>query len=565
MINYLSKIVFILTLFLRIEFLYSQIENVPTTNPVYHYLKRMALKGIIDHYHDAVLPLSRKQIAEYLIKINEDKTKLTKIEQDILSDLYVEFEYEIKNTNQNSFILFGAGDDIVSGLIRGTFHDREKILYRHKDENLVVYAHGLMNIDARRFTGLNLHDNAYFLEGGFRIRGSLYNKFGFYMQLTNAQFWGNRNILMMDKRIKQSYALYVLDSKNFDFVEGYAKYNSGLISIQLGRERILWGNSYGDKLYISDYARVFDFIKCDIQYKFFKYTFIHGWLNGTKGSIYLPQSNSYEPTVSDKYIAAHRLDFYMFKHIKFGIQEFSIYSNRAVDLGYLNPVTFFESVQRSRGERDNGFLGFDLQIRPFKNFELHADIFFDDIEIPKWGQNKWDNKYALQFGFMSVDPLGIKNVDFVAEYTRVDPFVFSHSRSRDNQFSSDKILLGTQIGPNAESYFFKLNTLLTHRLNFSVTYEYQRSGENIYDSSGTLIKNVGGDFLQPLRFGIDPFPLKFLDGNILKTNIIQFIASYEFLNEIFLDFRYKKYYSAFEDLSGKSDSHDFGVALRIDF
>ncbi len=547
------------------QILFSQVENIPASHNIYSFLKRMELKGIINDYYDAILPLSRKQIANFINVISDNRNKLTNVENLILDDLLIEFEYDLKKTNHYSFNLFYKDDDVVSGLIRGTFQEKEKYLYLFKDSSVNLFLNGLLNVDFRRFTGTNLTDNASFIEGGIRLRGSIQDKLGYYFMLTNAQFWGNRNVLKMDKKIRQSYALYTLETKNFDFFEGYIKFQAGSISAQIGRERIFWGRSYGDKLYISDYARIFDAIRTDFEYKFLKYTFLHGWLNGSKNYRYIPEFNSYEPVASDKFIAAHRLDIAFTNYFQFGIHEFEIYSNRSVDLGYLNPISFFESVQRSRGERDNGFLGFDLKFKPMKNLEFHTDLFFDDIEIPMLGKNRWDNKYALQFGLMAVDPLGLKNFDFVVEYTQIDPYVFSHNRSLENSFANDDVLLGTQIGPNAISWYFKLNSYLSNRLTISTSYEFQRSGENIYDLSGNIIKNVGGDFRIPLRIGIDQIPTKLLDGQICDTHIFQIFVSYEFINEFYLDLRYKRYESKLQNVIKNLTYHDYGITLRIDF
>lgn len=544
---------------------FPQTENVPANHPIYQFLKRMELKKIISQYHDAVLPLSRKEIVQFIIQIEDSKDKLTETEKDILADYKVEFEYELYKSSENSFSLFSRGDDVVSGMVRGTFQDKEKHIYTYADTVFTVFVDGLMNIDFRRSTGNGLHANASFVEIGPRVRGTIYDKLGYYFQLTNAQFWGSREVLQRDKRISQSFALTTPEAKNFDFVEGYMRYNAGIISVQVGRERVLWGNSYGDKLFISDYHRVFDAVRMDAEYKNFKYTFLHGWLLGKPGNSVPLNNGDIEPIVADKYIAAHRFELTINNYLDFGVQELSIYSNRSVDLGYLNPLTFFESVQRSRQERDNGFLAFDFQVRPVEGYEIQSTLFFDDIEIPKLGKDRWENKYAFQLGLMAVDPLSIPNTNLMFEYTRVDPYMFSHNRSRENEYSSNNVLLGTQIGPNAESWFFRLDHFITNRLTASSQFEYQRSGENSYDSAGVLIKNVGGDFLQPLRDGIDKPPTKFLDGLLHKKFIGQFNLSYEIINEVWFDLRYEWNLTRNGNPIFDIEHHNFGGAIRIDF
>lgn len=564
--NHKSKIQFQSVLILLLwSFSYSQTENIPANHPVYSFLKRMELKNIISNYHDAVLPLSRKEVAHFIVQVQENKTQLTHTENNFLNDYLIEFEFDIKKSLNNSFIFFGGSNDFVSGMVRGTFHEQEKHIYAYSDSIISFFVNGLINIDFRRSSGEGLHANASFVEVGPRLRGTIYDKLGYYFQLTNAQFWGSREVLGRDKRIGQSFALTTPEAKNFDFVEGYLRFDAGIISAQVGRERVLWGNSYGDKLFISDYHRVFDAIRMDAEYKNIKYTFLHGWLLGKPGNRLPLDNGASEPVVADKYIAAHRFEFSINNYLDLGIHELSVYSNRSVDLGYLNPITFFESVQRSRQERDNGFLALDVQVRPCKGYEIQSTLFFDDIEIPKLGKDRWENKYAFQIGLMAVDPLNIPNTNVMFEYTLADPYMFSHNRSRENEYSSNNVLLGTQIGPNAESWFFRLDHLITNRFTLTTQFEIQRSGENSYDSLGSLIKNVGGDFLQPLREGLDIPPTKILDGIQQKKYLAQFNLAYQIINEVWFDLRYEWKLTKNEIFIFDLEHHNFGGTIRVDF
>ncbi|MBU2636562.1 MAG: hypothetical protein KJ963_05690 [Bacteroidetes bacterium] len=548
-----------LFVFPQAPILSGQAENVPANHSVYQFLKRMEVKKIISQYHDAVLPLSRKEIAQFILQIKKHKEELTNTEKEILSDFIIEFEYELFKSTNNSFSLFGRMES-------GKFFDKEKYFYTYLDSNVTLFVDGLLTFDFRRSTGVGLDDNTSFIEGGPRLRGSVFTNLGYYFQLTNAAFWGSRDVLRRDKRINQSFALGTMDSRNFDFVEGYLRYGGEIISAQIGRERVLWGNSYGDKIILSDYQRVFDAIRFDAGYKNFRYTFMHAWILGKSDSLlnYAPYMD-YESIVADKYFAAHRLELSIGNSIDLGVQEITIYSNRSVDLGYLNPVTFFESVQRSRQERDNGFLAFDAQVRPFKDYELQGTLFFDDINIPLFGTDSWRNRYAYQAGVMAVDPIGIPNTNLMVEYTRVTPYMFSHNRSRENDYGSNKVLLGTQIGPNAESWHFRVDHWFSRKFILSGRFEIQNSGENEYDSTGKLIRNVGGDFLQPWRSGLDRESVTFLDGIRVNTYIGQLFATYEVMNEFFVDARYEWKQIKNKSLNSKSTFHDFGIALRIDF
>jgi hypothetical protein len=555
----------IILLVISLSQIYSQVENVSAQHTVYNFLKRAELSGFISNYHDAILPLSRKQVSEFLLQISSQKDKLSETQKKILDDYLIEFSFDIVKNLDASFSLLGRNNSIAESFKNRSLFDKEKYIYAYSDSNLNLFTDGLLTFDYRKSRGNGLNDKAFFIDAGFRIRGSVYDRMGYFFQLTNAQFWGSRELLQRDKYISQSYALRTLNSKNFDFVEGYLRYSTGIISAEVGRERVLWGNSYGTKLILSDYPRVYDAVRFDVEYKNLKYTFMHAWILGKPDSLIYNSVGDTEPIVADKYFAAHRLEFSFSPSVDVGAQEITIYSNRSVDLGYLNPLTFFESVQRSRQERDNSYLAFDIQIRPLTGLELQGTLFFDDIHLELLGKNRWENRNAWQLGVMSVDPFGIPNTNLSVEYTHVSPYMFAHNRSRENDYGSNKILLGTQIGPNAESWFFKLKHDLTSKLSFSTSLEVIRSGENVYDSTGQLVQNVGGDFLQPFRNGDDIYN-DFLGGYKHQNISLGFYCTYEIMNEIFFDFRYEWSRSKNQTLNKELfDQYNIDGALRIDF
>lgn len=572
MLRFLSCI-FLLSTFLimGVHQTYSQAENVPTGHPVYRYLKVMEVKNIIERYHDAVLPLSRKDVVSFLHTVQSKQDKLTNIERNQLQDFFIEFQYEHSQSLDSTYSLLEWQEPTVGSEVQQWFGEKEKYLFTYADSNVTFFVNGLLTFDARRSQGDALGGkNAAFAQLGGRIRGSIYKNLGYYLEGTNAQFWGSRDVLRRDKYINQAYTLNVQDAQNFDFVHGYVRYDPGVVSLQVGRQRLLWGNGYGDKLIASDNVREYDFIRADAQYKSFQYTFLHAWLLGKRSNLKfaLPSDTSYffnEPLNADKYFAAHRIEFSFPSLFDVGFQEMVIYSNRSVDLAYLNPVTLIESAQRSRGERDNVLWAFDLQTHCLKNVELHGTILFDDINFPKWGTNSVQNKYAYQVGILAVDPLGVHDVNVAVEYTRIEPYTFSHNRSRDNDYGSHGNMLSHHIGPNADSWFFKTDYQLTHRIFASLRYEMQRKGENVYGARGQLLKNVGSDILQPHRPGVDSDTKEFLGGNLVRTNRFQMLLTYEFVNEFFLDGWY--HYERIENAASNSiiQNHDFGASLRIDF
>ncbi|MBX2989891.1 MAG: hypothetical protein KF749_01855, partial [Bacteroidetes bacterium] len=335
----------------------SQVETVPATHPVYAFLKRMEVKGVIERYRDAVLPISRREVGRFLLEAH-DSEHLTATERLTLADFLSEFQFDRTGSVDGFLSVIDSDEENFGRAIGEEFSHREKFLYVLNDSSISMFVNGLLTFDGRRMNGDALGTTrAEFVQFGVRARGTLLDKLGYFIQGTNAQFWGSRDLLRRDPVISQYYTLGVTDIQNFDHAEGYLRYDGGLVSAQLGRERILWGAGYDQKMISSDNVRTYDFLRADFQYKSLKYTFFHGSLLGRRGHIVFSDptdsTTKYtEPTVADKFFAAHRIEFSFPGVFDIGFQEMVIYSNRSIDLAYLNPFIVLESAQRSREERD---------------------------------------------------------------------------------------------------------------------------------------------------------------------------------------------------------------------
>ncbi len=548
---------------------YGQAENVPAGHPVYAYLKRLEVKGLIERYRDVVLPLGRREVGELLTEVRGHRAKLSSAEQGWLDDFLAEFRYDIVGSMEGIHSLISSSEPSPGAALALEFANREKFLYAFADSNVSLFVNGLLDFDLRRITGDALdRQHAEYIQAGGRVRGTALGRIGYYFQATNAQFWGSRELLERDPQISQSYGIRTADAKNFDFSDGYVRYDGRFFSVQLGHERVLWGYGQDQKMVLSDNVRPFDFIRADVQYKAIKYTFLHAWLLGSESTIHfaLPFDTSAEfsePVIADKFFAGHRLELGFPGLFDFGFQEMYIYSNRSVDLAYLNPFILLESAQRARGERDNGLWAFDIKTHFIPGLELHGTMLYDDIHVPDFFSKKWYDKYAWQAGMVYADAFTIPNTTLMVEYTHVEPWVFGHERSRDNSYTSLGAILGPAMGPNADSWFIRMDFLPARNLFLSARVTIARKGGNVFDSLGTLVRNVGADALMPHRV-TDSQTKAFLDGVLANSSRIEFLATYEFINQMWLDFRY-----GFDELEntargGRKQNHQVGVRVRTE-
>jgi hypothetical protein len=270
-----------------------------------------------------------------------------------------------------------------------------------------------------------------------------------------------------------------------------------------------------------------------------------------------------ETLVADKYIAAHRLEVSFMDVVDVGAQEMVVYSNRSPDLAYLNPLTVIESAQRSREERDNVMWAFDVQTRFLPGFQVTGSLLFDDLHFMDFFDDFWYNRYGYQAGVIVTDPFHIPDLTVMAEYTRIEPYVFAHNRSRDNDFGSLGVVLGPEIGPNADSWCFRVDLAPRWNLRLSARVLFSRKGENVVDSTGRLLRNVGGDILQPHRES-DPATRTFLDGTRVTTRIAGFRASWELRPHLWLEAGYTGEFVKRSTPGNTASNHTLVLSVRTE-
>ncbi len=551
-------------------FLFGQAENVPVTDPVYTFLQRMEVRGILERYSDAILPLSRREIGEFLVTVERNSDRLTASEKEWVKRYADEFRYEVSGSTEGTNALFGTSSE---GMTSGTdrfFADTQKYFYAYRDSNLTFFFNGLLTLDARAISGDALGSaHAAFIQGGGLIRGTIYNRLGYSLSAVNAQFWGSRELLGRDPTIAQIQTLGQTNIQNFDQAEGVLRYDGGIVSAEVGNERILWGNGYDQRMIMSDNVRPFPFLRADFHYKALHYTFIHAWILGLPRpwTDFVSADSAAKlkgPSIADKYVAAHRLELSFPRVLDFGFQDMVVYSNRAPDLAYLAPMMLLESAARARGDRDNGLWSFDVRTHFTPGLELTGTILFDDVHLGDMFKNRYYNKNAYQLGMYLTDPLMIRNTSLMIEWTRVQPFVFSHDYSIEDTYTSNGAVLGPRIGPNSESWFIRGDLFPVNRLTLSARYFSERHGDNVLDAAGNLIENVGGDVEQGHR-SIDPVTVDFLGGNLVRTQSFQLLATYEPVYQIWIDgwYQYDRVVSAATGTTSTNGTVGFRVRTQL--
>lgn len=516
----MKKLFFLLVLVIPLS---AQVEYVQSCHPVYDFLERLSALHIIKNYDSFEKPQTRRVIAEHLTEAIGRKEELDKIDERVLDDYIIEFEFEIFGTLKNAEALLTKGYSFLS--------EKEKYLFFfNRKEKASIF----INLNASGEYLLFNQSGSYksFLGSiGGEIRGTFLNKFGFSLYGANGNASGDKVASLQKRELQYNFKFNEKpDESFFDETHGYltADFNEVRFKIGSDRKEIGYGNI---KSILGNNAPAFDYLSFNINYDFFSYSYLHGKLLGKQTTIFDSLSGDIS-TINEKYISYHRIGFNLSKHFSFGLGEIVVYSKRGIDLSYLNPFNFYKSVEHSNRDRDNAMLFLDFTNNSIKGLKFFSTILIDDINASKLGTGWWGNQAAYHFGVSSYNLYNYFPVDFSMEYYRVDPYVFTH-RIEDNNFTNYNYQLNESTPPNSELYFGRINYRFTHRFKLSLEFGYTVHGANIVDTNGNLVRNVGGEVNTGHRT-VDSEQVTFLDGDreYFRRLLIRLI--FEPYNNIFI-------------------------------
>ncbi|WP_337866598.1 capsule assembly Wzi family protein [Ignavibacterium sp.] len=495
--------------------LFAQIENVQLNHPVYTFLKEMYVKGVVDYIKEDDPVISRFEIINLLKEIKSRSSQLSETETKFADKYLSEFSDELNSENTTQ--LFNPDENFFSELPE-MFSQKIKYLYGYKNNDANIYLEWLGHFyHGQRFSPVPTN-NANLYDIGFRMRGTVFNKLGYNLTVIKGGVSGNHKIAeRIEPKLLSNFKWVeaIENIGNYGFNYGYLKYltspTDGMdLSVQLGREDITFGYGYGSKLILSGDNPTLDFIKFNFDYGVIHFTSLHA---STVGNFSTDINQRYT-----KYFALNRLKLSFKNLFDFGIGETMIYSGRGIELGYLSPLAFYKFIEMDLQDRDNGTLWMDFQTNFLKNIQFQATFFLDENILSNLQDlDRYTNKTAYQLNAFWYSPFNIDDVSLILEYTKIRPFVYTH-RNPQNTYTAFGTTLGHRIGPNSDEIMLRANYNLNERLRLTSEYRFSRSGKNIYDENGNLIKNVGGDIFLSHPEILENTTTKFLDGERINTS-----------------------------------------------
>ena len=186
-----------------------------------------------------------------------------------------------------------------------------------------------------------------------------------------------------------------------------------------------------------------------------------------------------------KYLHAHRLDLNLPKNITLGLSETALYGSTTENISqepnpnfdadscdrdfqwaYVIPFLMYNFEEHILGDQDNISMSFDISIKTIPHWEIYGELMWDDMKTPTsmFDDSWWGNKWAASIGVARDSiRLGDAYFNWYTEYTRVEPWVYTHHKGGGYTYSHYRQSLATELGPNSQELYTELATAYRHR------------------------------------------------------------------------------------------------------
>jgi len=472
----------------------------------YAYLDRLEAKGLINTHDLRARPLSRRRIAELVKRIRAESSRrpdvLTRAELLLLSQL----------------------ESDLSDELEGEIEPEPHIMtWQEQGGRALFDLAGSQRFIAARSDSI-LSETTL----GAIVRGHVGNTLGFYLEAHNSAVRGQDHV---EENFDPSQGTPIVTSGRSayrDRANAYFVWGGSRLHLQIGRDTGEWGPGYRGGLTLSRNMPAADMLRITSCFSRFKFVAMHAFLNSGVGT---------------KYLAAHRLDLMVTPGLYFGASETVVYGGRDPELAYLNPIMPYHIAEHHLGDRDNNALSFDITTTLIRGTKLYAELFIDDMTTTKHLTRYFGNKFAFLIGGLWVEPMRLRNIDLRAEYTRIEPYVYTHWDTVNIYTHYDKII-GHWLGPNSDAAYMEVGMQLGRDLRLEIAAERVRQKGGKADTRSRPAAGENKTFLQK---------------PVLRRHALQFNVTQQVRRDLFVSLG-----AAYVDIRTPSGAQSHDVSARFE-
>jgi hypothetical protein len=472
--------IFLLAILFRVATLESQSVNVPLNYWGYDFLYRCEAMNLISPHDLRTRPLTRNNFSAIIHSIekalNNRPNQFSRTDRRQFDQLKSDFSDELFLSPSEPHLLE----------------------YREKQSRFYLDALASQSVIVNRNDQYNEESLLSETMLGGILRGHLGQKLGFYSQARNTIIKGKEDVQEEDEVFNPSQGPpTVVSGSNLirDQAIAYLVYEKSWLRLQIGRDRQSWGPGYRGHLALSGNMKPVDMLRLSTRMSNFTFSSFHAFLRDDLGA---------------KFLAAHRLDIKIRPGFYLGATETLIYGGRDIELGYLNPIMPYHVAEHHLGDRDNNAMSIDATLTSLPAMTLYAEFFIDDMTTTQNLTRFYGNKFAFTLGGLYANPLSIQNTDLRIEYTRIEPYVYTHWDSL-NIYRHAGEPIGHWAKPNSEVIYARVSHRFNRDVQIQGSVEQVRHGKGDFNTISRPDEGVSKSFLQGIIERRRLFTIKLVD------------------------------------------------------
>lgn len=248
-------------------------------------------------------------------------------------------------------------------------------------------------------------------------------------------------------------------------------YNHDWLRLDFGRDVMHWGPGYYNNLTLNQFALPYNMLSLDLLIGPLRVMSFYADLRIYNNSMSMKNKDE------TRNLFGHRYELAV-GNATFGISELQVqYDNLKPWLFVPTAPLFMEKGNYSE-DSNNGALAMDFNYRLFNSARIYTEFFLDDMESPiSLVKNdnieaKWAWMAGMQVGHDFYFGGHLLETGSIAEYARVEPYVYSHFIKNTAQIAHLGYPLGNQGGPNSQTIDWTLYARLDNHIFASVRNEW---------------------------------------------------------------------------------------------
>jgi hypothetical protein len=212
----------------------------------------------------------------------------------------------------------------------------------------------------------------------------------------------------------------------------------------------------------------------------------------------------YDTSSHSKSIYAHRYEWRASRDLLLGISEQLILYKVSAPFAFIPVVPLFIAKASEKERLNNGNIAADIAYRIRRMGRVYAEFLIDDIQSPSaLFDDSWSNKWAWMAGtHWTLETGGIAS-GLILEYSRLEPWVYTHYLPHTAQTSHQDYPVGNPWGPNSQAIIGKAYLSRPGRWYISIRSDLVWKGSD--PGSGVEDIHTGGSGSKAFLSG-DPSP-----------------------------------------------------------